>query len=147
MIKGNKEFMLQWIMNPYLRKEIEKYKSDDTILVCSITTYKTWLSNQQNSTFHSLLSCYYSSGCCSDDYEVLRKRFKKLVGLIKVSETTAGGYKVIQEKETTWSNVKKEDATIAINELINEMYKAKVNTPKFEQIMIGLGEVFPDVKI
>jgi len=146
MIRGNKEFMKQWIMHPLLRKKIKEYKSDD--LVCDIMVYSTWLSNQQNKTFHTLLSCYWSSGCCSDeDYEALRSRFKKLVGLITVSETTAGNYKVIQEKEVSWSKVKKEDATIAIKSLIDEMFESGVNTPAFQRIMIGLGDIFPDAKV
>ena len=146
MIRGTKEFLLKQTTNLILRKKIEGYSSDDLIL--DVMTPKTYLNNLQNATFHSLLSCYWVSGCCSDkDYEALRKRFKKLVGLIKVDKAEIEGLTVIKETETTWGNVKQTDATIAIKSLIDEMYESGVNTPKFQQIMRGLGEAFPNAEI
>ena len=45
MIRGNKDFMRQWIMSPDLRRKIDNYKSDD--LVCDVMTFKTYKSRKQ----------------------------------------------------------------------------------------------------
>lgn len=143
MIKGNKSFMRQWILNPELRKKIDSYKRDDTILVCDIMTLQAYKSRKQNSLFHQLLDEFWKDGSSSfDDPDELRKHYKKMADLITVETTTAGGFTVIKETVNTWSKVPKEKASIAIDCLINDMFRAGVNSKRFEDIMRGIGMWF-----
>lgn len=70
---------------------------------------------------------------------LLISKFKNLVPEQqnnRVNELLKG--KVFKEK--SWSYVSKKKATEAIQALIDDMYKAGVNSPKFEEVMKTIGE-------
>lgn len=149
MIRGTKNFMLQWIMNPELRKKIKGYKGDD--LVCDVMTYGAYKSRKQNSLFHGLLTCFWLSGCSSfEDIEALRDYYKKIAGLVYIKEAQAGNVKIIQSVEKSWSAVTKENATLSIKCLIGDMDNSGVlgssQSKKYEEILKGLGEWFDEFK-
>lgn len=145
MIRGNKEFMLQWIMNPDLRKKIKKYKSED--LVCDVMTFTTYKTRKQNSLFHQLLDEFWKSGHSSyRDPDKLRNHYKKMAGLIKTDRAEIEGFIVIKETHISWADVEKTQASIAIDCLINDMFESGVNTPNFQKIMRGIGQWFDDLE-
>ncbi len=135
--------------------------------------YKT---NSQNNLFHSLLQCYFLSGCSSfSSYDVMRDHYKEVAGLIEVekfcglsAEAKQMLWKAIKllplersdynelirllKGETkvihSWSDVTKENARVAINQLMDDMYKSNVldscTGKKYEQILIGIGDWFDE---
>lgn len=143
------------------------------IEVVSESQYKT---KAQNSLFHSLLQCFFLSGCSSfNSYDELRDHYKGVAGLIdKVKfcglsdEAKQMLWKAIKllplgkndynelirllNGETrvihSWADVTKENAKVAINQLMDDMYKANVLDScvgkKYEQIMIGIGDWYDD---
>ena len=46
------------------------------------------------------------------------------------------------EVEKSWASVKKKDAKIAIDRLINDMIECGVNGKKFDEVMKGIGEIW-----
>ena len=144
MIRGNKEFILQWVMNPYLREKIKVFKSDD--LICDVMTYGTYKTKKQNAIFHQLLDEFWKSGHSSfDDPDELRRNYKKMAGLIKVDKAKVEGYIVIKETEISWAKVPKKQATIAIDCLINDMFKSGVNTKQLSNpVTLELAKIVVD---
>lgn len=141
MIKAIKERMIQIIGGlPAMTEAVSKFKDKEklVLVVMRESKYKTLA---QNNFFHSLLREFWKSGKSSyKSYLELRKHYLDIAGLVVTTTTTVKGYKIIQEKIESWSRVKKEFATLAINELINDMFEAKVNSKKFDDILKGAGD-------
>lgn len=122
----------------------------------SETQYK---SAKQNRTFHSLLDCFWDSGCSSfETKRDLRFHYKELIGLIEVAycnnklteETKQMVWKAIKLlplapgqraeivdllkgrvlKEHSWSEARKERATEAIDTILHDMEFANVQGSK-----------------
>ena len=112
-------------------------------------------SAKQNRTFHSLVDCFWKSGCSSFlSKSELRWHYKRLIGLIEVAyfnphiteETKSMVWKSLKVlpladgqralivdllkgkvmKEHSWSEAKKERATEAIDALLDDMDEAGV---------------------
>lgn len=87
--------------------------------------YKT---KKQNNLFHSLLRCFWDSGCSSfSNYDDMRHYYKRVAGLLKNK-----GKLII---ESSWSEVKKEDARRVIDNLIRDMIYSGVNNKRFNDIL------------
>lgn len=161
--RNTKQFFLDKFAKSKHLPKIEKIKSDRLVLcVMAEDDYKT---KSQNSTFHKLLSVYFESGVSSyKDETEMRLKFKKLAGLVEPKKLNISDallhflrecYKILpnnalkeelgnlinfgSEKELSWSYVKKDKASFAINQLINEMYDAEVRSSQvgkeFESIV------------
>lgn len=135
------------------------------IEVLTETQYK---SREQNNLFHSLLKCFWESKLSSfDSYEELRNHYKRIAHLCEVQwENTLPEqvkkilWKAIQllpiQKRYldeicellrgrvvtwhSWSECSKEMARVVLDQLINDMTFAGVNSKKFQDIMRGLDE-------
>lgn len=109
-------------------------------VVCiEIMDEKKYKTNKQNSLFHSLLSCFWASGCSSfDTYDELRLYYKRVIGLVKMGERIL--------KEMSWSEASKEQAKQAIDLIIRDMDFAQVSGSvqgyKYQEILKGLGEIY-----
>lgn len=108
-------------------------------IVCiEIMDEKKYKTNKQNALFHSLLSCFWASGCSSfDTYDELRLYYKRVVGLV------VPGARIL--KEMSWSEATKEQAKQAIDLIIRDMDFAQVSGSvqgyKYQEILKGLGEI------
>ena len=96
--------------------------------------YKT---QKQNNLFHSLLLCFWESGCSSfGDYDALRNYYKRIAGLVKKRDGI-----VI---ESSWSDATKEQANTAIDMCIRDMDAAGVigssQAHKYELILKGINQ-------
>ena len=135
------------------------------IEVLTETQYK---SREQNNLFHSLLKCFWESKLSSfDSYEELRNHYKRIAHLCEVQwENTLPEqvkkilWKAIQllpiQKRYldeicellrgrvvtwhSWSECSKEMARLTLDQLINDMTFAGVNSKKFQDIMRSLDE-------
>lgn len=149
-------------------KEIEKIKGDRVFFeFMSEAAYK---SDKQNRTFHALLQCFWASGCSSFlTFDKLREHYKRYAGLIKLKTgtpledfTKKALFKAIKllpisqeqrdrvierlqdkfEKELSWSEVTKENATRTIEQLKNDMDIAGVIDSrmgkKYQEIIEGM---------
>lgn len=122
---------------PYkgLVNKLEKMKSD---YVCvDVCTKQTFKSREQNNLFHSLLQCFWESGCSSfNNYDELREYYKRVAGLVK----PAGKYL----KEQSWSEATKENAKTAIDMCLRDMDLSGVLASsqglKYEEILKGINE-------
>lgn len=129
---------------------------------------KQYKSKQQNSLFHSLLMCFWESKLSSfDSYEELRNHYKRIAHLCDVKwENTLDDstkkmlWKAVQllpikEQQRaeivellkgrvvtwhSWSECSKEMARLTLDQLINDMTFAGVNSKKFQEIMRDLDE-------
>lgn len=132
----------------------------------TVLSEKAYKSSKQNKLFHSLLSCFHKSGCASYGYKDLRMQYKALAGLMeyryenelddhtravlwesvkniklgrhqfnKVCELLKGKILI----EHSWSDISKEMATVVINQLIQDMFEARVDdspmSSKFSEIL------------
>ena len=133
--------------------------------VLTETQYK---SREQNNLFHSLLKCFWESKLSSfDSYEDLRNHYKRIAHLCEVQwENTLPEqvkkilWKAIQllpiQKRYldeicellrgrvvtwhSWAECSKEMARLTLDQLINDMTFAGVNSKKFQDIMRSLDE-------
>lgn len=129
---------------PYkgLINKLNKMKSEYVCIdVCSKQTLK---SREQNNLFHSLLQCFWLSGCSSfNDYDELRTYYKRVAGLVKPE----GKYL----KEQSWSDATKQHAKTAIDMCIRDMDMAGVmgsdQGKKYEEILLGIHELYEGEKI
>ena len=129
---------------------------------------KQYKSKQQNSLFHSLLMCFWDSKLSSfDSYDDLRNHYKRIAHLCDVKwENTLPDqvkkmlWKAIQLLPIpkkymdeicellrgrtitwrSWADCSKEMARVVLDQLINDMTFAGVNSKKFQEIMRGLDE-------
>lgn len=145
MIKGDKEYIKSQILNTELIKQADKIKSKNLIL--DVFSPKVYKSRQQNRLFHSLLMCFWSSGCSSfKNMDRLRNHYKKIAGLIKTEKIEIEGFIAIKETHQSWSEVKNDDATTSVRQLMQDMDEANVlgssQGSKYKKILEGLGEWF-----
>jgi hypothetical protein len=98
--------------HPEAIKKLDKLKAE---YVCvDFITKQTLKSREQNNLFHSLLQCFWESGCSSfNDYDELRTYYKRVAGLVK----PAGKYL----KEQSWADATKQNAKTAIDMCIRDM--------------------------
>lgn len=123
------------LFKPYkgLVDKLNKMKSE---YVCiDVCTKQTLKSREQNNLFHSLLKCFWKSGCSSfNNYDQLRTYYKRVAGLVK----PAGKYL----KEQSWADATKENAKTAIDMCIRDMDMSGVigssQGKKYEEILIGI---------
>jgi hypothetical protein len=129
---------------------------------------KQYKSRKQNSLFHSLLSCFWESKLSSfDSYEDLRNHYKRLAHLCEVKwenslkDTTKSvlwrAIKLLPLPKSeldeiaellkgrtitwrSWADCSKDMARIVLDQLINDMVFAGVNSKKFQDIMRQINE-------
>jgi hypothetical protein len=117
---------------PSALARIDKIQGDIYFDLQSKTVYK---SNKQNNLFHSLLECFWESGCSSfGNYDDLRNYYKRIAGLVKKQ-----GSVVV---ESSWSDAKKEQARTAIDMCIRDMDFSGVmgssKASKYTEILKGI---------
>jgi hypothetical protein len=149
--------------------DLPNIKDDAFVYVCFMDE-KQYKSKKQNDTFHALLECFWLSKCSSfSSYDELRLHYKQIAGLVKREQQplsdlliqalrwlhkmlkTKNQNVVAEElemlitkgkvKEMSWSGVSNKKATLAIQTLLDDMHESQVNTPKFEEILEGMGHV------
>lgn len=151
---------------------LEMLEVDDTAFVDFLTPEQE-KSAKQNRTFYSLLDCFWKSDCSSfESKEEMKFYYKRMIGLIEVAYCNFGltektktmvweALKVLPLepgqrslvidllkgrvlKAHSWSEAKKEKATEAINQILDDMDNAGVISSKmgrkYEEILGGLGE-------
>lgn len=129
---------------------------------------KQYKSRQQNALFHSLLMCFWESKLSSfESYEELRNHYKRVAHLCDVKwenrlkDTTkqilwraikmlplpqselAEITELLKGRVVTWrswAECSKEMASLTLDQLINDMIAAGVNSKKFESIMRDIDE-------
>lgn len=129
------------LFKPYeaIIRKLKNMKSEYVCIdVCSKQTLK---SREQNNLFHSLLQCFWESGCSSfNDYDELRTYYKRVAGLVK----PAGKYL----KEQSWADANKQQAKTAIDMCIRDMDISGVlgssQGAKYEEILLGINEIYKD---
>ena len=149
-------------------KELTGQEIEEPFAYVEILTEKQYKSRYQNALFHSLLSCFWDSGCSSfESYKSMRFHYKDIAHLIEyvftndLKESTKQmlwrAVKVLPIEESerkkviellrgkiliehSWAESTKGMAKIAIDQLLNDMHEAGVNSKKFEEILKGLGE-------
>lgn len=151
-------------------KEMLGIDIEDDYAYVEVVDEKKYKTNQQTRLFHSLLMCFWKSGCSSfNSYEDLRNHYKEVAHLLEFvfrndlkEETKQMLWKAVKilplEKDElsriiellrgkvliwhSWSECSKEMATVALNQLINDMFSAGVDSSsqgkKFEEIMKGI---------
>lgn len=151
---------------------LEMLQEDNTAFV-NLLTPEQEKTAKQNNTFHSLLECFWKSGCSSFASEKdMKFYYKRQIGLIEVAYCNSGLTEITKTmvwealkvlpldpgqrsivvdllkgkvlKAHSWSEAKKEKATEAISQILNDMDEAGVITSsqgrKYEKILGGLGE-------
>ena len=149
-------------------KELTGQEIEEDYAYVEIVSKKQYKSRQQNSLFHSLLACFWDSGCSSfESPKSMRFHYKDVAHLIEyvfesdLQENTkqmlwrAIKLLPIEESEKkkivellkgrvlvehSWAESTKGMAKVAIDTLINDMIQAGVNTKKFEEILKSIGE-------
>lgn len=149
-------------------KELFGKEIEEDYAYVEILTKKQYKSRQQNSLFHSLLDCFWDSGCSSfESQKSMRFHYKDVAHLIEyvfesdLQENTkqmlwrAIKLLPIEESEKkkivellkgrvlvehSWAESTKGMAKLAIDTLLNDMHQAGVNSKKFEEILKGIGE-------
>ena len=129
---------------------------------------KQYKSKKQNNLFHSLLMCFWESKLSSfDSYKELRNHYKRIAHLCEIEweNTLPEQIKQILWKAIkllpipkryldeicellrgrvvtwhSWSECSKEMARLTLDQLINDMIAAGVNSKKFESIMRDIDE-------
>ena len=125
--------------HPEALRKLDKLKAD---YVCvDFITKQALKSREQNNLFHSLLECFWKSGCSSfNDYDELRTYYKRVAGLVK----PAGKYL----KEQSWADATKQNAKTAIDMCIRDMDLSGVlgssQGLKYSEILKGIGELMND---
>lgn len=118
---------------PEAIKRIDKISGNYVYFdLLSEQAYKT---AKQNNLFHSLLQCFWESGCSSfGDYDDLRNYYKRVAGLVKKR-----GNIVV---EGSWSDASKEQAKTAIDMCKRDMDYSGViasnQAQKYEAILKGI---------
>ena len=122
---------------PEALKRIDRIKGDTVYFdLLSAQSYKT---TKQNNLFHSLLQCFWESGCSSfGDYDALRLYYKRVAGLVKKRDGIIA--------EGSWADATKEQAKTAIDMCIRDMDASGVigsnQATKYEAILKGIKQWF-----
>ena len=126
---------------PALIARLDKIQGDSVYFdLQGKTTYK---SNKQNSLFHSLLTCFWESGCASfGDYDELRNYYKRIAGLVKKHGNTI--------VESSWADASMTQAKTAIDMCIRDMDFAGVmgssQGNKYTEILKGIKLYYDDLQ-
>lgn len=125
--------------HPEALRKLDKLKAD--YICVDFISKQTLKSREQNNLFHSLLQCFWESGCSSfNDYDELRTYYKRVAGLVK----PAGKYL----KEQSWADATKQNAKTAIDMCIRDMDLSGVlgssQGQKYTEILKGIGELMND---
>lgn len=149
-------------------KELTGQEIEEDFAYVEILNENQYKSRRQNALFHSLLSCFWDSGCSSfESYKSMRFHYKDIAHLIEYvftndlkEETKQLLWRAVKllpidrtERkkvvellrgkiliEHSWAESTKGMAKIAIDQLLSDMLEAGVNSKKFEEILKGLGE-------
>ena len=125
--------------HPEALRKLDKLKAD--YICVDFISKQTLKSREQNNLFHSLIQCFWESGCSSfNDYDELRTYYKRVAGLVK----PAGKYL----KEQSWADATKQNAKTAIDMCIRDMDLSGVlgssQGQKYTEILKGIGELMND---
>lgn len=125
--------------HPEALRKLDKLKSD--YICVDFISKQTLKSREQNNLFHSLIQCFWESGCSSfNDYDELRTYYKRVAGLVK----PVGKYL----KEQSWADATKQNAKTAIDMCIRDMDLSGVlgssQGQKYTEILKGIGELMND---
>lgn len=153
-------------------KELIGIEIEEDYAYVEILSEKQFKTRRQNSLFHSLLDCFWESGCSSfESKKSMRFHYKEIAHLIEyvyendLEESTkqmlwkaikllpiepSERAKVIEllkgkvQIEHSWAESTKSMAKEAIDQLLRDMHQAGVNTKKFEEILRSIGEWYED---
>lgn len=122
--------------HPEALRKLDKLKAD--YICVDFISKQTLKSREQNNLFHSLIQCFWESGCSSfNDYDELRTYYKRVAGLVK----PAGKYL----KEQSWADATKQNAKTAIDMCIRDMDLSGVigssQGNKYCEILKGINEL------
>lgn len=149
-------------------KELTGVDIDTDFGYVEILDEKQYKSKKQNNLFHSLLKCFWESKLSSfESYKELRNHYKRIAHLCDVQweNTLPEQIKQILWKAIkllpipkryldeicellrgrvitwhSWGDCSKEMASLTLDQLINDMIAAGVNSKKFQDIMRELDE-------
>lgn len=118
---------------PAALQQIEKIAGD--MVYFDLQSKQSYKTAKQNNLFHSLLECFFSSGCASfADYDDLRLYYKRVAGLVN----KRNGMIV----EGSWADATKKQAQTAIDICMRDMDFAGVigssQGQKYEAILKGI---------
>ncbi len=139
-------------------KELTGIEIDSDYGFIEVVDEKKYKTNKQNKAFHGLLRIFWDSGCSSFlTYNDLRWHYKWIASLVEImyiselddwtKECVWKAIKVLPLKEEqrkaviellrgrvlkehSWGEANRENATQALNQLINDMCEAGVSTSK-----------------
>lgn len=119
---------------PAALQQIEKISGD--MVYFDLQSKQAYKTTKQNNLFHSLLECFFASGCASfADYDDLRLYYKRVAGLVN---RRANGLIV----EGSWADATKKQAQTAIDICMRDMDTSGVigssQGQKYETILRGL---------
>ena len=122
---------------PEALKRIDRIKGD--IVYFDLLSAQSYKTTKQNNLFHSLLQCFWESGCSSfGDYDALRLYYKRVAGLVKKRDGIVA--------EGSWADATKEQAKTAIDMCIRDMDASGVigsnQATKYEAILKGIKQWF-----
>jgi hypothetical protein len=122
---------------PEALKRIDKISGD--IVYFDLLSAQSYKTAKQNNLFHSLLQCFWLSGCSSfGDYDALRLYYKRVAGLVKRKDSVI--------LESSWADATKEQAKTAIDMCIRDMDASGVigsnQATKYEAILKGIKQWF-----
>lgn len=141
----------------YSKQKIKEFlgiEIDEDYAYVEIVDEKKYKTNQQTKAFHSLLMCFWKSGCSSfKTYETMRNYYKEVAHLLEYKFTNdlepytkeclwkavkilpisdSEKNKVIQLLKGkvliwhSWSECSKDMASVTLNQLIEDMFAAQV---------------------
>ena len=171
MIRVVKEY-IEEKLSALKDKLIEMFGEEDELYI-DVLTREQYKTRQQNNTFHALLDCFWKSGCSSfASKKDMRFYYKREIGLIEVlydnsnltEETKQMVWKAAKIlplapgqrselvdllkgrvlKEHSWSEAKKQRATEAIDNILQDMDMSGVMGSKmgkkYQEILEGMKE-------
>jgi hypothetical protein len=137
-------------------KELTGIEIESDYGYLEVVDEKQYKTNRQTRAFHSLLMCFWKSGCSSfETYEHLRNHYKEVAHLLEfmfindlqpyTKECLWKAVKLLPIKDSerskviellrgkvlvwhSWSECNKEMATVTLNQLINDMFEAGVSS-------------------
>ena len=118
---------------PAALQQIEKISGD--MVYFDLQSKQSYKTTKQNNLFHSLLQCFFASGCASfADYDSLRFYYKRVAGLVNKKNGL-----II---ESSWADATKKQAQTAIDICLRDMDSAGVigssQGQKYETILKGI---------
>lgn len=137
-----------------------------------VLSERQYKSRRQSNAFHALLGCYWKSGCSSfSTYDAMRNHYKEIAHLLEMQtycplepftkeclhravkllpiekSEREKIYELLRGRIAVWhsfSECSKEMATIAISQMISDMWNSRVDDSpmagKFREILDGMRE-------